>query len=159
MHVLYGHAPWPRADAQLPTKPDCSTCYWQKWRNELTTRQHDQLKIEPPARCQAGRYRLLISWSFQSSLCSTELIREGRDGAAVASSSEDPVRFIKDKSVVMIDRRALSTLTGLLISTTNVEDKIPSSSRQAELGFNQVCPALAKFRGESTGANISRIPI
>ena len=77
----------------------------------------------------------------------------------MASSSEDPVRFIKDKSVVMIDRRALSTLTGLLISTTNVEDKIPSSSRQAELGFNQVCPALAKFRGESTRANLGRIPI
>ena len=30
------------------------------------------------------------------SLCSTELIREGRDGAAMASSAEDSVRVMKD---------------------------------------------------------------
>ena len=81
------------------------------------------------------------------SLCSTELIREGIDGAAIVSSAENSVRVIKDKSVAMVDRRALSSLTYLLINANNFEETIPSSSRPAELGFNQVGPAIAKFRG------------
>ena len=60
----------------------------------------------------------------------------------------------------MDDCGALSTLTGLRTVATNVEEIIPASSRQVELGFSQVCPTLAKIRGESTGDNLaSRAPI
>ena len=51
-------------------------------------------------------------------------------------------------------------LTGLLAIATNVEEIIPSSSRQVELGFSQVGPTLATIRGKSTGDNLAiRIPI
>ena len=93
-------------------------------------------------------------------LCYETLIRKEQFEAALATLAEDSVRVIKDKSVAMIDCGALSTLTGLLTVATNVEEIIPSSSRQVELGFSQVCPTLATIRGESTGDNLEiRIPI
>ena len=60
-------------------KPDCSTCYCQKWRNELTTKQHDLVKIEQPARCQAD----VRQWGRATA----ELLGAMLFGTAVAADS------------------------------------------------------------------------
>ena len=88
------------------------------------------------------------------------IIRRKLLEAAFASCTRDSERVFEDNSVAIVDCEALSTLTGLRTIVTNVEEIIPSSSRQVELGFSQVCPTLATIRGESTGDNLaSRIPI
>ncbi len=84
------------------------------------------------------------------SLRSTELIREGGDRAAMASSEKGSARVIRDKSVAMVDCSASSRLTGLqTIIATNNEVIIPLSSRQVELGFSQISPALVTFDDDS----------